>query len=123
MTGQNLKSARAVAADVLNRFDPNKVHASNVLNRYITRTKEKQRATDLVFGTIRNRSAIDTVICSLTGRTIKRIPDNILTRRSRNQKSYKLLFTLLGISPTIPQIENLDMENMDDAELYRAAQY
>ncbi|TFG50513.1 MAG: 16S rRNA (cytosine(967)-C(5))-methyltransferase RsmB [Candidatus Brocadiia bacterium] len=78
MTGQNKKSARAVAAAVLKGLDPCKEHASAALNRFLTQTGEKQRATDLVFGTIRNRSAIDLVISELASRPAKRIPDNIL---------------------------------------------
>ena len=38
-------------------------------------------------------------------------------------KKLKLLFTQLGISPTISQIENFDTENRDNAKLYRAAQH
>jgi hypothetical protein len=43
---------------------------------------------------------------------------DFLTRHSRNQKSYKLLFTLLDISQKIAQIENVDTENLSDAKLY-----
>ena len=38
-------------------------------------------------------------------------------------KKLTLLFTQLGISPTISQIENFDTENRDNAKLYRAAQH
>jgi hypothetical protein len=47
----------------------------------------------------------------------------LLTRRSRNQKSYKLSFTLLGSSSTIAQTQNFGAENLNYAKLYRAAQY
>jgi hypothetical protein len=52
------KSARTLAIDVLNRFNPKRDYAASILNSLLDQTSEKQRATDLVFGTIRNRQPI-----------------------------------------------------------------
>jgi hypothetical protein len=56
------KSARVIAAEVLRRFDAKRAYAGPTLDRLLGQTDEKQRATDLVFGTIRNLGAIDRVI-------------------------------------------------------------
>jgi 16S rRNA (cytosine967-C5)-methyltransferase len=71
-------SARAVAAEVLRQFDSRHAYAGPILNRLLSRTSEKQRATDLVFGTIRNLLAIDTVITEFSGRRIERIAKPLL---------------------------------------------
>jgi len=72
------KSARTLAIDVLNRFNPKRDYAASILNNLLDQTSEKQRATDLVFGTIRNRSAIDTVIAAFSSRPTERIPPRLL---------------------------------------------
>jgi 16S rRNA (cytosine967-C5)-methyltransferase len=72
------KSARTLAIDVLNRFSPKRNYAASILNNLLDQTAEKQRATDLVFGTIRNRSAIDTVIAAFSSRPTERIPPRLL---------------------------------------------
>jgi len=73
------KSARTLAIDVLNRFNPRRDYAASILNNILDQTAEKQRATDLVFGTIRNRSAIDTVIAAFSSRPTERIPPRLLS--------------------------------------------
>ena len=73
------KSARTLAIDVLNRFNPKRDYAASILNNLLDQTAEKQRATDLVFGTIRNRSAIDTVIATFSSRPTERIPPRLLS--------------------------------------------
>jgi 16S rRNA (cytosine967-C5)-methyltransferase len=78
MAGSSSVSARAVAADVLRQFDPKRAYAGPILNRLLKKTDEKQRATDLVFSTIRNLRAIDTVITQFSGRRIERITKNLL---------------------------------------------
>lgn len=78
MTGQKPKSARTVATNVLNRFDEKRNYAGPILNKLLPQTDEKQRATDLVFGTIRNRPAIDMVIARLADCPAERIPDKLL---------------------------------------------
>jgi len=72
------KSARTLAIDVLNRFNPKRDYAASILNNLLDQTSEKQRATDLVFGTIRNRSAIDTVIAAFSSRPTERILPRLL---------------------------------------------
>ena len=78
MAGQRLKSGRTIAFEVLNRFDPKRNYAGSILNKLLCETDQRQRATDLVFGSIRNRRAIDMVIVAFSGRAIKRIPDKLL---------------------------------------------
>jgi len=81
MANQQSKTARAIAAMVLNRFDPKRNYAGPILDPLLSglhETGEKQRATDLVFGTIRNRNDIDTVITVFSNRPVERIPNNLL---------------------------------------------
>ncbi len=78
MAGQKPKSARTIAIETLNRCDPKRSYAAPVLNKLLSETNQKQRATDLVLGTIRNRHAIDTVIAAFSGRPVDRIPDKLL---------------------------------------------
>lgn len=78
MAGHKLQSARAVAVEVLDRCDPNKNYAGTILDSLRYQTDQSQRATDLVFGTLRNRLAIDTVIVTFSGRPVKRIQGRLL---------------------------------------------
>ncbi len=78
MADERVKSARAVAVQVLNRCDPEKNYAGPVLDKLLHRTEQRQRATDLVFGTMRNRRAIDTVIATFSGRPVQRISPHLL---------------------------------------------
>ena len=78
MAGQKPKSARAIAIEALNRCNPKRNYAGTILNKLLGETDQKQRATDLVLGTIRNRRAIDTVITTFSGRPVERIPDKLL---------------------------------------------
>jgi len=78
MAGQKLKSARAIAVEVLNRCDPKRNYAGPILEKLLHKTDQRQRATDLVFGTLRNRGAIDTVITVFSGRPVRRIQPELL---------------------------------------------
>ena len=78
MAGQKPKSARTIAIEILNRCDPKHNYAAPILSKLLSETDQKQRATDLVLGTIRNRRAIDTVIAAFSGRPVDRIPDKLL---------------------------------------------
>ena len=85
MAGQKLKSARAIAIEVLNCCDPKRNYAGSILDRVqhstgrlTVETGQRQRATDLVFGTLRNRRAIDTVIVTFSGRPVERIQGRLL---------------------------------------------
>ncbi len=80
----NKISARLVAAMALNQFDKTQmqhtfadkeasVYACEILGRLIGQTEQKSRATDLVFGTVRNRRAIDMVLGSIADTPAKRI--------------------------------------------------
>jgi 16S rRNA (cytosine967-C5)-methyltransferase len=71
-------SARRIAAQVLDRFDPKHDYAKPILDSLLDQTHERQRATDLVLGTIRNLCAIDTVIAAFSGRSIRRITPELL---------------------------------------------
>ena len=72
------KTARAIAVQVLNRCDPEKDYAGPVLDKLLGKTEQRQRATDLVFGTLRNRRAVDMVIATLSGRPVQRISPHLL---------------------------------------------
>ena len=78
--GKISNGARTIATTVLNKFDadPKQDYAGPILNKLLRQTNEKQRATDLVFGTIRNRSAIDMVIAKLADCPAERIPAKLL---------------------------------------------
>ncbi|MHC4530753.1 MAG: 16S rRNA (cytosine(967)-C(5))-methyltransferase RsmB [Planctomycetota bacterium] len=82
MAGPKQLSARNVAIQTLNFFQrPKKTkhnYASSILNKLLPQTTEPQRATDLVFGTLRNRSAIDMAISKLADCPAERIPKKIL---------------------------------------------
>jgi len=78
MTSRGSKTAREIATAVLNRFDPKHNYASPILNKLLDKTKQRQRATDLVFGTIRNRTAIDMVIAKFADCPVERIPPKLL---------------------------------------------
>lgn len=79
MAGQTSKSARAVAAQALSQFDPTHNYAGTILNRLLEQTHERQRTTDLVLGTTRNRTAIDTVIAKFAACPADRIPVKLLS--------------------------------------------
>jgi len=78
MAGHKPITARAVAVNVLNSFDPMSYNAREILNKLLSQTNQKQQATDLVFGTIRNRAAIDMVIGKLADCPAERIPAELL---------------------------------------------
>jgi len=70
--------ARFVAMVVLNQFEPECNYASAILGKLLHKTYQKQRATDLVFGTVRNRIAIDMVIAKFGDCPVERIPAKLL---------------------------------------------
>ncbi len=78
MPRQKPISARAIAMAVLNQTDPKHNYAGPVLDKLLPETNERQRATDLVLGTIRNRPAIDMIIARLADCPVRRIPSKIL---------------------------------------------
>ncbi len=72
------RNARFIATQVLCRFEPERDYASEILNKMLDNTDQRQRATDLVFGTLRNLTAIDTVINAFSGCPVKRIQKKLL---------------------------------------------
>ncbi len=79
MSEPDLKSARAIAAEVLQQFDPAREYAGPLLDRRLDQTQERQRATDLVYGTIRNLYAIDAVVAQFSGRPPTRVAPTLLS--------------------------------------------
>ncbi len=79
MTSRDSKSARVIAAQVLHGFDPARDYAGRILDRMLDQTEERQRATDLVHGTIRNRCALDAAISTFSGRPVVRIDEKLLS--------------------------------------------
>jgi 16S rRNA (cytosine967-C5)-methyltransferase len=106
MSHQRKKTARAIATTALNQFDPKCKYAGLILKRLLPITDEKQRATDLVFGTIRNRTAIDTVIAEFANCPVDRIPPRLLN--IIRVAAYELIY-----SPATPEysIVNEAVEN------------
>lgn len=75
MSGPPSESARIVAAEVVCQFDSSRAHAGPILERLLVRTDQRQRATDLAFGTLRNLPAIDRVIERFSGRPIAQVDE------------------------------------------------
>ncbi|MDD5326562.1 MAG: transcription antitermination factor NusB [Phycisphaerae bacterium] len=69
-----MKTARAIAVRALNQLDKKLGYAGIILDKLLPQTEEKQRATDLVLGSIRNRPALDMIITKLADCPIERIP-------------------------------------------------
>jgi len=78
MAESKRKSARLIAAEVLSHCDPRRNYAGPILNRLLDQTDQRQRATDLVFGSIRNLIAIDRVIDAFAGCPIERMQKKLL---------------------------------------------
>jgi 16S rRNA (cytosine967-C5)-methyltransferase len=77
MAGPEPQTARSIAAKVLCEAQRSRQFAGEILEKYPQMT-ERQRATDLVFGVIRNHSAIDLVIEKVSSRLVERIAGKIL---------------------------------------------
>jgi len=78
MTGHTKKTARQVASAALNRFDTKQGYITAILNDLLQRTDETQRATDLVFGAVRNRILIDNVITRFADCPVERIQSKLI---------------------------------------------
>jgi 16S rRNA (cytosine967-C5)-methyltransferase len=79
MPSRDSKSARAIATEVLREFDSTRDYAGPILDRLLDQTEEKQRATDLVYGTLRNLNVLDAVIAQFSGRQTTRIDPPLLS--------------------------------------------
>ncbi|MGA2323628.1 MAG: transcription antitermination factor NusB [Sedimentisphaerales bacterium] len=71
-------TARAVAASVLTQADPKKGDVVETLADFLRRTKEPQRATDIVFGVLKNNCLIDNLIEKVSAVPVGRISGKIL---------------------------------------------
>jgi 16S rRNA (cytosine967-C5)-methyltransferase len=71
-------TARAIAASVLTRADPKKGDVVETLADFLRRTKEPQRATDIVFGVLKNNCLIDNLIEKVSAVPVGRISGKIL---------------------------------------------
>ncbi len=81
----NNDTARLIAAKVLNEWElgqngscGEKHFADRILDNYLNQTTQKQRATDLTFGTIRNCTAIDMVLTNIAETPPKRISNSLI---------------------------------------------
>jgi len=72
------ETARSIALKVLDKFKPEKHDAAGLLAGMINKTDQKGQATDLVFGTIRNRALIDHVLAKVANTPIERINRRLL---------------------------------------------
>ncbi len=79
------KSARLIAVQALNQFQMPKAFGIGpigpigpILEPLLDQTNQRQRATDLVRGTVRNLTALDKIITKCSGRPIKRIATPLL---------------------------------------------
>jgi 16S rRNA (cytosine967-C5)-methyltransferase len=77
MSAPRPTTARSIAVEALSEVELRGRYADEVLSRYIQLT-EKQRATDLVFGVIRNRNVIDLIIQRFTSCPVEQVPEKIL---------------------------------------------
>jgi 16S rRNA (cytosine967-C5)-methyltransferase len=77
MPGRQTKTARHVAAEVLCEAKLRQQFAGELLEQYPQLT-ERQRATDLVFGVMRNRSVIDLVVEKVSQCPVERVSDKVL---------------------------------------------
>ena len=110
MPSRDSRSARAIAAVVLREFASTRDYAGPILDRLLDETEEKQRATDLVYGTLRNLNALDTVIAQFSGRQTARIDPPLLSILRIG--AYELVY-----SPATPvySIVNEAVSNVENA--------
>jgi 16S rRNA (cytosine967-C5)-methyltransferase len=88
-TVQPSGTARLIAMKALNQWDRSQSRAGNntashppyagqILDKLLDQTPQRQRATDLTFGTIRNRVAIDIVLAIIAETPPKRIKPDLI---------------------------------------------
>jgi 16S rRNA (cytosine967-C5)-methyltransferase len=78
MADRKTKTARNIAVTVLNQVDSTGNYVGPILDKLLAQAEEKQRATDIVFGCVRNRRTIDMVVTKLADCPIDRIPAKVL---------------------------------------------
>ena len=67
MTSTQNTSARRIALTVLDSFNTDRTDAADILHSVINKTDQRAQATDITFGTIRNRPLIDHIITTIAG--------------------------------------------------------
>ncbi len=75
----NLKTSRFVAAEILTKWQTSHRYACDILNELAYKTDHRQHLTDLVFGSVRNQSAIHRVVEKLSKNKIKNIQPQLLS--------------------------------------------
>jgi len=75
---QSTVSARQIAAKTLDEYQAQSTFAEKILKSLINKTDQKQQATDLVFGTIRNQALIDEILLQIARTTPDKTNTNIL---------------------------------------------
>ncbi|RKY10156.1 MAG: hypothetical protein DRP65_07000 [Planctomycetota bacterium] len=78
MAQSKRKTSRHLALEVLNKFDVARYDAAEILHSVIHQTEQRSQATDLVFGVIRNRSAIDMLITKVGGSQPERVHKKLI---------------------------------------------
>ena len=78
MSPENLQPARRAAARVLNLFDAGRGDVTGILYDHIDRVADRAILTDLVFGVVRNRRCIDSIICRISEVPSDRISPELL---------------------------------------------
>jgi 16S rRNA (cytosine967-C5)-methyltransferase len=91
MADQKIKTARNIAVIVLNQFDSTGNYVVPILDKLLARAEEKQRATDICFGCVRNREAIDMVVTKLAECPVERIP--VKVRNVIRVGAYELIYS------------------------------
>jgi len=84
-------TARYLALTILNKFSIHTGNAAEILHSVIHKTDHRPQATDLVFGVIRNRPAIDMVITKIAETPTERIGKKLLN--ILRIAVYELVFT------------------------------
>lgn len=72
------KPARLVAVEALRRFDCTDGYVSSILEALLKQTDQRQRATDLVYGTVRHLGTLDAIVTRFSGRPVERIAKPLL---------------------------------------------
>jgi 16S rRNA (cytosine967-C5)-methyltransferase len=78
MNREDFRPARELGLAVLDEFDVTLDDAAGILRRNIDRTPDRSLLTDLVFGVIRNRICIDSIILGVGGVAIERISRKLI---------------------------------------------
>ena len=78
MSSKKHINARKASLALLNRFDPQKQNVKDFLEPYLDLTDQRNLATDIIIGVIRNRELLDHLISTLSDVQIKRIENKLV---------------------------------------------